>query len=280
MKFLQRISPSILLSMLLVACTQAPGDAVVAHLERETPANTEAAPSAANRGDRVEGLRVATRVGCNGCHGKDASGKVFQEDKEQGRIVAPNLTQRRTVYDDAGLAALLHEGKTHDGHFPWGMPILMFQHLSDREVRDITAWLRAIPAVDNPDLPAGKWSGALSKSIADGTNPWLEDMKADPGNLPLAAPPTDPLALGRHLAMTSCPECHGRDLNGFEGDDAPSLIVAKAYTPENFARLMRTGITASGKESASGLMTQMGRNRFPAMTDNEVKALKLYLDAR
>ena len=86
--------------------------------------------------------------------------------------------------------------------------------------------------------------------------------------------------MGRHLALTSCPECHGPDLNGFPGDDAPPLIVAKAYSAENFARLMKTGITVSGTESATGLMTEMGRMRFSVMTDDEVRALKLYLDSR
>lgn len=42
----------------------------------------------------------------------------------------------------------------------------------------------------------------------------------------------------------------------------------------------RAGITALGKVSATGLMTEMGRERFPAMSDAEVTALKLYLDSR
>ena len=97
---------------------------------------------------------------------------------------------------------------------------------------------------------------------------------------PPLAPPTQALALGRHLALTTCTECHGPDLNGYPGEDAPSLIVAKAYSTQDFMRLMRTGITASGKESATGLMTLVGRGRAIAMTDDEVRALKLYLDSR
>lgn len=70
------------------------------------------------------------------------------------------------------------------------------------------------------------------------------------------------------------------DLNGFKGEDAPPLIVAKGYTAENFALLMRTGITANGKTSTSGLMSEVGRERFPPMSDDEVHDLKAYLDAR
>jgi mono/diheme cytochrome c family protein len=195
-------------------------------------------------------------------------------------LFAPNLTVKRELYDDTEIDGLLRQGRTHDGHIPFGMPIMMFQHLSDREVIDIAAWLRSIPAVANPNLEESWFSDENRKQIEDGTHPYLEDMRPDPGNRPPAAPPAETLALGQHLAMTSCPECHGPDLNGFPDDDAPPLVVAKAYSSENFARLMKTGITANGTESATGLMTQMGRMRFSVMTNDEVRALKLYLDSR
>lgn len=264
----------VILSICAVGCR--PGS------ETATASSVADLPSAAlaATGDPVEGLRVATRVGCNGCHRSDGRGNVFGEDPQYGRIVAPNLTQRRKLYDDAALAALLREGKTHDGHAPVGMPIRMFQHLSDREVRDITAWLRSIPDVSNPDLPEGAWSEKLNKELQDGTFPYLDDMRPDAGNQPPAAPPVEPLALGKHLAMTSCGECHAWDLNGWPGDSAPSLVVAKAYSAADFARLMTTGITAAGNESKTGLMTEMARERFHVLTDAEIAGLKLYLDAR
>jgi mono/diheme cytochrome c family protein len=218
-------------------------------------------------------------VGCNGCHGADGGGRELWEEKGKFKLYSPNLTAKRDLYDDAGIEGLMRQGRSHDGHVPFGMPISMYQHLSDREVRDITAWLRSIPAVANPELKVSWFSAAVGAQIQAGTHPYSEDMLPDPGNRPPAGPPTETLALGKHLAMTSCIECHGRDLNGYPGD-TPSLIVAKAYSAENFNRLMRTGITASGKESASGLMTEVGSKRFPAMTDGEVSALKAYLDSR
>lgn len=229
----------------------------------------------------TEGARIARRVGCDGCHGAGGIGQVFMETPEQGRIVAPNLTQRRELYTDAGLAALLHEGKTHDGHAPWGMPIQSFQYLSQQEVRDLIAWLRALPAVDNPDTPEGEWSADLRRRIEDGSHPWLADLRPSEGNVPPDAPPTETLALGRHLALTTCSECHGWDLNGF-GDpgEPPPLAIAKAYTPEQFLRLMRTGEVLAGGKSASGLMSGVSVYRFNVMTDEEIHALKAYLDSR
>lgn len=235
------------------------------------------------KGDPVEGLRVATRVGCNGCHEADGRGGGMDFTSPQGdRIVASNLTERRHKYDDAGLEALLREGKTHDGHRAFGMPIYMFQHLSDQEVRDIIAWLRAMPAVSNPGLAESVVSQATLQQIRDGTFPYDDDDKPDPGNRPPATRPTEPLALGRHLGLTSCSECHGRDLTGWGPEDpSPSLVlINKAYTGEAFARLMKTGEVAGGGKSKTGMMSAVAAHRFSVMTDAEVAALKLYLDSR
>ncbi|UNK56659.1 cytochrome c [Pseudoxanthomonas daejeonensis] len=230
-------------------------------------------------GDPIEGERIATRVGCNGCHGPGGRGEIFMERPGLGRVVAPNLTQRRALYDDAGLEALLRHGRTHDGHLPFAMPIKMFQHLSDHEVRDITAWLRALPAVDNPELPATALDATVVAQLAEGTFPYLDDMKPDPDNRPPAARPAGGAALGRHLAFTTCGECHGWDLKGWEGDPAPSLlVVARAYSPEAFRRLMREGTTLAGGDSKpTGLMSAVARYRFKSMTDEEIDALHAFL---
>jgi mono/diheme cytochrome c family protein len=265
--------PSLVLAAMITACVPAPPPptaGVAASPPRSSPA-----------GDPVEGLRVATRVGCNGCHGGDGGGRVFMDHPEAGLIVAPNLTTRRALYDDAALQALLREGVTHDGHPPVGMPVFMFQHLSDRELRDIIAWLRAIPAVENPELPDSAWSETVHGQLRDGTYPFIDDLRPNPGNDPPAVPPVQTLALGRHLAMTTCSECHGPALDGWGGEDGVSLVVAKAYSADAFARLMRTGITAAGGESMpSGLMSKVARSRFSVLTHEEVSALKAYLDSR
>lgn len=266
---------SVLALALLAACGKVPAP------EPQAPvAKAEVVP----KGDPVEGARVARRVGCDGCHSEGGKGGGFDIKTPEGdRYVAPNLTQRRAHYDDAGLAALLHEGKTHDGHRALGMPIFMLQHLSDREVRDITAWLRSLPTVENPGLAVTTLTPATARKFKDGTHPYNDDDKPDPGNKPPAAPPVDSLALGRHLAMTSCTECHGRDLTGWgPEDDAPSLVlVNKAYTPEKFARLMRTGEVAAGGKSKTGFMSEVATYRFAAtLTDAEIAALKQYLDSR
>ncbi len=265
-------SLAMIVLLLLAACGKSP----------EPIAAVAPVAVAAPKGDPVEGARVARRVGCDGCHESDGRGGGFDHSTPNGdRIVAPNLTQRRALYDDAGLARLLHQGKTHDGHRAFGMPIFMFQHLSDQEVRDITAWLRSIPAVANPGLAESVVSKTTLQQIKDGTFPYDGDDKPDPGNVPPATRPVEPLALGKYLAYTTCTECHGTDLNGWgPEDDAPSLVVAKAYTPEKFARLMRTGEVAAGGKSKTGFMSEVAAYRFSVLTDAEIAALKQYLDSR
>lgn len=267
------------LSVFLAACAAAP-EPPAAPPVAARPSPTPPVPPAA-AGDPVEGLRVATRVGCTSCHGKDGAGHELWETKGKYHLYAPNITQRRRLYDDAGLKALLREGKTHDGHPVFGMPIMMFQHLSDREIRDITAWLRSLPDAPDHDKNSTWLSPEVAKQLQEGKFEEATDWGPHAGVRGPEAPPTEFLALGEHLAMTTCSECHGPALNGWPADSStPPLIVAKAYSTENFMRLMRTGITAAGTESKSGLMTDVGRNRAPAMTDQEVMALKAYLDAR
>jgi ABC-type cobalamin transport system ATPase subunit len=43
---------------------------------------------------------------------------------------------------------------------------------------------------------------------------------------------------------------------------------------------MRTGVTLAGTESASGLMSSVARQRFSHFSDDEIAALKAYLDQR
>ena len=88
---------------------------------------------------------------------------------------------------------------------------------------------------------------------------------------------TDPLARGRYLVMTACTECHGPKLQGLDIVKAPSLLVAAAYSQDDFAKLMRTGVGVGNRNL--GLMAEVAQMRFVAFTDEEVDAVRTYLDA-
>lgn len=272
---------AVLSALAVVACDRRAGGSVSNSSAGAPPAPAAATPSAAvAKGDPVEGRRVARRVGCTGCHGEDGGGRELWEEAGAFKVRSANLTEKRALYDDDGLDALLAQGRTHDGHKPFGMPIFMLQRMSGHERRDVIAWLRGLPAVAHPTLAPTWMSEDVRRQVEAGTYP-VDDHLPDAGVISPAERPTAPLALGEYLAMTSCTECHGRDLRGWGPDDpAPSLVVAKAYTPAAFRRLMREGITAAGGPSKTGFMTSVAKQRFSGLTDQEVAALKAWLDAR
>lgn len=77
--------------------------------------------------------------------------------------------------------------------------------------------------------------------------------------------------------MVTCAECHGPDLKGNEGG-APDLIVAGAYSRDDFERLMTTGEPPDGRKLP--MMGGVSRGRFSQMTPQERDALYAYLKAR
>lgn len=227
-------------------------------------------------GDAVEGARLAAIVGCTGCHGADMAGRAnCYEEPGRYRFNCPNVVEARSRYTDRDLVVLLRHGRKKDGALVDFMPWDMYAHLTDRDLASILAFLRALPAVDRPVQPPTEYSWATRLEILRGTYPYVNDL-ADYDTRPREGA----IERGRYLASIACPECHAPDLNGYDGDSAPNLLVAKAYPPEAFARLLRTGRTIAGTESASGLMSSVARGRFSHFTDDEIAALKSYLDQR
>ncbi len=120
--------------------------------------------------------------------------------------------------------------------------------------------------------PARNWRWQLTTGE---WMPWPEDIAALGPRM--AAPPADdPVRVGEYLARTSCTECHGNTLEG-QGR-TPNLTVAAAYSPEDFVRLMRTGVALGGREV--GLMGEVARGRFSHFTDAEIAAVHAYLRHR
>jgi len=227
-------------------------------------------------GNPVEGARLAAVVGCTGCHGKDLGGdaECFSEPGLMS-LVCPNITEVRERYTDTDLVTLLRHGRKKDGAIVDFMPWDMYAHLTDKDLGDVLAFVRATPRVVKPAMPVSNYSWSIRWQMLRGTYPPQNDM-SDYDATPLEGP----AERGRYLASVACTECHAPSLRGYEGDIAPSLAVAKAYTPEAFARLMREGITLAGTQSATGMMSGVARWRFSHLHPEEVAALKAYLDQR
>ena len=79
---------------------------------------------------------------------------------------------------------------------------------------------------------------------------------------------------GEHLAYTvGCINCHHQTDKHII--NAPPLVVVKAYSIEEFRRLMKTGMTKAGRDMASegSVMGFVAKEQFAHLTDAEVTAL-------
>ena len=190
-------------------------------------------------------------------------------------LVCPNVTQARERYSDQDLVVLLRYGKKRDGALVDFMPWDMYSHLTEQDLGHVLAFVRTTPKVDKPELPSSSYSWRIRWNMLTGDYPIRNNL-----NEYDLAPLDGPAERGRYLASVACAECHAPSLRGYPGDDAPSLVVAKAYSPEAFARLMHDGITANGTESKTGLMSMVARSRLAYLRADEVIALKTYLDQR
>ncbi len=235
-----------------------------------------AAPLAA-AGDAVRGERWSRIIGCRGCHNVDLGGKLWADVPLVGRLIASNLTLHREGYDDAQLARAVREGVGADGRRLLLMPTEALQHLDDATLADIIADIRSAAPASREDRRTWIGPGAYPVLALDPerfglvtferASQRLGDRRGD-----------DPVALGRFIATVACAECHGMDFGGWAPGGVPDLGIARAYGLDEFRRLLSEGIASGGRDV--GLMSKVARARFAHLTDDEIEALKAFLDAR
>ena len=222
-----------------------------------------------------EGRRLAIVHGCfNGCHGKQAEGVVFFDAPWVGHVVAPDLTRAVSRMSDAELAVTIRQGVRPDGRSMLVMPSESFVVMRDDDLARILAFLHSLPASNG--LEPGMSLGPLGRiGLVAGQFKTAARMIEEAAAPPEAA--NDEAAQGRYLARTVCAQCHGTGLRGatFPEFTSPSLQMVAAYSPEDFARLLRTGTALGGREV--GLMSEWARTNLSSLTDAEIAALYAYL---
>lgn len=251
-------------------------------LNREHPVLAESiAPlsvdPAARNIEIAEGKRLAQVVGCNHCHGDNLTGLATLDIPDVARFVSPNVTKIAPLYDDAQLATLIRRGIRRDGTGTLFMPAEMFVNLSDADLSKIIAYVRSVPQAEGITektevRPLGRMIMAMGKFT---TGP---DAAAPFKSADIDVDPADPVSRGRYLVMSACSECHGHDLNGREVAHSPPLSVAKAYSPEDFARLMHDGTAIGGRTTE--LMSPTAVARFSVLTPDEVSDMYAFLQSR
>jgi mono/diheme cytochrome c family protein len=223
----------------------------------------------------VEGRRLATIRGCvGGCHGPQAEGGIMLDDPMLARLVAPNLTAAVHKYSDAELAVAIRNGVRPGGRSLVVMPSEAFVGLTDGDLGCIIGFLKSLPAVPGhePSLTLGPM-GRIG--LAAGRFKLAAQLIAE--TVPPPEATNEEAALGRYLARTTCPQCHGADLRGTSnpGFISPNLQVVAGYSPEAFTQLLRTGVPLGGRNL--GMMGPWARDHLSHFTDAEVAALYRYL---
>jgi cytochrome c5 len=208
----------------------------------------------------VHGKRLATVLGCNGCHGAAMTGEDWSEPGF-AKIWTSNLTRAAPRYTDAQLARAITGGVRFDGSALWEMP----------------SHLRSAP-VAGVEHPRPMLEKGARDEIAKGLYRSSRDEVARVGRV--SPPDVGPAyAVGRMIARATCAECHGLDLRGgmpYPGAAArPDLRIAAGYDAAQFKQLLQTGIAIGGRDV--GLMGQVARGRYKHLTDGERAALLDYL---
>ncbi len=226
---------------------------------------------------------------CTGCHGEDLGGGPFFEDAALGYVDATNLTPSEggigSTYTDADWVRTLRHGVKPNGRSVFIMPADEFYYLSDADLGAIIAYLKTVPPVDRTIrprkiLPLAKVLYALG---AFGSELKAETISHDVR--PDAPAVGETTAYGEYLVRTGgCNTCHGAQLSGGKDPDpaaplAPNLTPGgelAAWSDQDFITAMRTGITPGGRQLSEFMpWKEVGR-----LTDNELKAIYLYLKAQ
>ena len=228
----------------------------------------------------AHGARLATRLGCAGCHGEDFGGDFMGGDLLHGKAYPANRTAFVRKYDIAAFEAVVRHGIDPQGRAYWSMPSTGFVHVSDADIAALYGYISSLPL--SPKKTPRSTLGPLPRfPVATG-----EDGPI-PKFIPLVAPLVHAngaphLKRGEYIAMTACSECHGPTLSGDNPWDGPGgppdLMIAASYGEEDFRTLMRDGKGAGNRELR--LMSGVARGRFKGMSDDEIADLHAYLKDR
>lgn len=225
------------------------------------------------------GRRLASVLGCAGCHGADLTGEDWSEPGF-GRLWTANLTRSVPIYSDRQLAAVIRSGARPDGSELWEMPSHLFTKLASDDMTALIAYLRSNPPA-GAVRPAPLFEESARREVAAGTFKSSRTQVSEEGN---RWPPDagEQHALGRYIVRATCAECHGMHLEGGqptpEATPRPDLrVIISAYDAPAFRRLLRTGKALGDRELE--MMSGVARGRYSHLTAGELDAVRNYLTA-
>lgn len=232
------------------------------------------------------GKHIISTRGCQDCHGKDLSGKVFIDDPGLGRVVASNLTAGKGgvggEFSAEDWVRAIRHGIGTDKKPLKVMPSNEFYDISNADLANMVAYIKSLPPVDN-ELPdhnlkplarvlfvAGPLAGLTTADKIDHTKEVVDKLT-----------PAVTAEYGKYLAVT-CSGCHGKDYKGQEmpipGMKASANITSTGdvgkWTESQFLAVLKTGKRPDGRQLDNKDMPwEMTRN----FTEDEIKSIYLFL---
>lgn len=235
----------------------------------------------------ARGERLARSRGCMECHGATGAGQIFLRampvmELRPSNLTPGGITARWTGQD--WTRAVRHCVRPDGTGIPF-MPCEDYRLLDDRDLGDIVAFLRALPA--RSDVPGASRLGPVGRLLfLKGDLPYLNAERIDHRAPVPAAPPAGPtVEYGRYLAA-GCTGCHGAGFSGGHIPGTPPEWPAAAnITPDpntGIGTMTETQFVAAvtgGRKRDGGVInpTYMPWRQFALLTPEEVRALWLYL---
>lgn len=226
----------------------------------------------------AEGERFADITGCTGCHNADLNGEFWGEAPFIYRFSTANLARLAKSYSDEDFEIAIRHGVKKNGRSVLAMPSPSFYDMRNEDLGKIIAFIRSKPD-EGENLPASEIRVLGRLEMLNGRHP-PEASTIDHDRPRREFDLSDPVQHGEYLALMACSECHGLDFKGPPDEEPgpgipPDLVVASAYSLEDFSKLMRTGFPPDGREL--GLMGEVARVRLVHFTDEEISAVHQFL---
>ncbi len=256
--------------------------------------------SAFAQGDAKRGEYLAKVAGCVGCHTEEKEGAVpFAGGRALktpfGTFFGPNITPDKKAgigsWTEADFIRAMREGDRPDGknYFP-AFPYPSFTKIVDSDLRDLWAYLRALPPSAQPSrdhdlwfLFGWRWLVTIWK--------WFYFA---PGPFANISGLNDVANRGAYLvlALGHCSECHtprnflggpksDRFLAGGKGPDGKAVsnltpTGLKKQSDKEIKDFLTTGLTAEGDVPAEA-MGEVIKNTISQLTPADLDALIAYL---
>lgn len=226
--------------------------------------------------------------GCVACHGADGAGRVFVDHPNGLRLQGANVTRGTggavAAYTERDWVRAIRHGVNPAGQPLFVMPSEDFNRLTDADLADLVAYVRALPPVDArggeirmPLLVKGLYAFGVLRDAAEKIDHTLPPSTPVPAEVSLAH--------GRYVAQ-ACIGCHGAALTGGHIPGTPpdwppparlaadaDSVMPRYQTPEQFKTLMRQGRRPDG----SAIRPYMPISTLKNMNDTDLEALYVFL---